>query len=43
MHFCLTGQYTPQALNSMMKKPNTNRHEAIKKLVKSAGGKLISM
>ena len=37
MHFCLTGQYTPQALNSMMKKPNTNRHEAIKKLVESCG------
>lgn len=43
MHFCLTGQYTPQALNSMMENPNANRYEAIKKLVKSAGGKLISM
>ena len=33
MHFCLTGQYTPQALNSMMENPNANRYEAIKKLV----------
>ena len=43
MHFCLTGQYTPQALNSMMDNPTVNRYEAAKKLIEAAGGKLISM
>jgi uncharacterized protein with GYD domain len=43
MHFCFTGQYTPQALNNMMENPNTNRYEAAKKLIETAGGKLISM
>ena len=43
MHFCFTGQYTPQALNSIMENPNTNRYEAAKKLIEAAGGKLISM
>ncbi|MDH6262055.1 GYD domain-containing protein [Bradyrhizobium sp. BR13661] len=43
MHFCLTAQYTPQALNNLMDNPTTNRYEAAKSLVESAGGKLISM
>jgi uncharacterized protein with GYD domain len=43
MHFCLTAQYTPQALNAIMEDPNTNRYEAVKKVVESAGGKLVSM
>ena len=43
MHFCLTGQYTPQALNSIMDNPTTNRYEAAKTLIEAAGGKLISM
>lgn len=43
MHFCITAQYTPQALNSMMDAPKTNRYEAVKKLVETAGGKLVSM
>jgi uncharacterized protein with GYD domain len=43
MHFCLTAQYTPQALNAIMDDPNTNRYEAVKKLVEAAGGKLVSM
>ena len=43
MHFCLTAQYTPQALNAMLDDPNTNRYEAVKKLTEAAGGKLISM
>ena len=25
MHFCITGQYTPQALNGMMENPSANR------------------
>lgn len=43
MHFCLTGQYTPHALNGMMDNPTVNRYEAAKKLIEAAGGKLISM
>jgi uncharacterized protein with GYD domain len=43
MHFCLTAQYTPQALNAIMDDPKTNRYEAVKKLTETAGGKLISM
>jgi uncharacterized protein with GYD domain len=43
MHFCFTGQYTPQALNSIMENPTVSRYEAAKKLIESAGGKLISM
>jgi len=41
MHFCLTGQYTPQALNGMMENPSTNRSEVAKKVVEAAGGKMI--
>jgi uncharacterized protein with GYD domain len=43
MHFCFTGQYTAQALNSIMENPKANRYEAAKKLIEAAGGKLISM
>jgi uncharacterized protein with GYD domain len=43
MHFCFTGQYTPQALNNIMENPTTNRFEAAKQLIEAAGGKLISL
>ncbi len=43
MHFCLTAQYTSQAINTMMDDPTTNRSEAIKKLLDAAGGKLVSL
>ena len=43
MHFCMTAQYTPQALNKIMENPKTNRHEVAKKLIEAAGGKLLSM
>ena len=43
MHFCMTGQYTPKSLNSIMENPKTNRYEAAKALIEAAGGKLISM
>src|SRR4051812_27076513 len=43
MHFCLTGQYSPQALNSIMDNPTTSRYEAAKSMIESAGGKLLSM
>jgi uncharacterized protein with GYD domain len=42
MHFCLTGQYTPQALSNILDNPTTNRQEAAKKSIETAGGKLIS-
>ncbi len=43
MHFCLTAQYTAQSINSLMNDPTTNRYEAAKSLIETAGGKLISM
>ena len=43
MHFCITGQYTPQALNAMMDNPTTNRFEAARKAAEAAGGKLVAM
>ena len=43
MHFCLTDQYTSQAIVGMLDDPNTNRYEAVKKLIETAGGKLITM
>lgn len=43
MHFCLTGQYTPHALNAILENPTTDRQQAARKLIEAAGGKLISM
>jgi uncharacterized protein with GYD domain len=43
MHFCLTGQYTPRALNAMLENPTGDRQEAARKLIEAAGGKLLSM
>jgi uncharacterized protein with GYD domain len=43
MHFCLTGQYTPRALNAILENPTSDRQEAARKLVEAAGGKLLSM
>ena len=43
MHFCMTAQYTPKALNGILENPTTSRYEAVKKLIEAAGGKLISM
>ena len=43
MHFCLTAQYTAQSVNSLMDNPTSNRYEAAKSLIETAGGKLISM
>ena len=43
MLFCITGDYTPQALNAMRENPNTNRQAAVEKLLAAAGGKLVSM
>ena len=43
MLFCITANYTPKALEAMGKNPKTNRREAVEKLLKAAGGKLVAM
>ena len=43
MLFCLTAEYTPQALNAMRENPNTNRRAAVEQVLKAAGGTLVSM
>jgi uncharacterized protein with GYD domain len=43
MLFCITANYTPKALESMAKNPNTNRRQAFEKLLTAAGGKLVAM
>ncbi|MCP4617735.1 MAG: GYD domain-containing protein [Bradyrhizobium sp.] len=43
MHFCLTGQYTPRALNAILENPATDRQKAARELIEAAGGKLVSM
>ena len=43
MLFCLTANYTPQALNAMRENPATDRQAAAEQLLKAAGGKLIAM
>jgi uncharacterized protein with GYD domain len=43
MLFCLTADYTPQALNAMRENPNTDRQAAAEQLVSAAGGKLVAM
>jgi uncharacterized protein with GYD domain len=43
MHFCLTGQYTPQSLKNLMANPQASRYEAAKSSIEAAGGKMIAM
>lgn len=43
MLFCLSVNYTPKGLEAMGKNPNTNRREAVEKLLNAAGGKMVSM
>ena len=43
MHFCLTAQYTPQALNAIMDNPTVSRYEVAKNMIEAAGGKLHAM
>src|SRR5262245_51512944 len=43
MHFCLTGQYTPRALNAFWENPPTDLQEAARKLIEAAAGNLLSM
>ena len=43
MLFCITAEYTPQALTAMRANPDTNRQAAVKQTVEAAGGKLVGM
>jgi uncharacterized protein with GYD domain len=43
MLFCLTAEYTPQALNAMRENPNTNRQAAVEQMLSAAGGKLVAI
>lgn len=43
MLYCITAQYTSQALNTMLDDPKTNRADAVRKLIEAAGGKLVSI
>jgi hypothetical protein len=43
MLYCLSAEYTPQALNAVQENPNTGRCEAIGQLLEAAGGKVIAM
>ena len=43
MLFCITAQYTPQAINGMLDDPTTNRLEAVKQLLEAADAELVSM
>src|ERR1044071_6642212 len=43
MLFCLTADYTPQALNAMRENPNTNRQAATEAFLSAAGGRLVAM
>ena len=43
MLFCLTAQYTPEAISGMLDDPATNRLEAVKQTLKAAGAELVSM
>jgi uncharacterized protein with GYD domain len=43
MLFCISADYTPQALNAMRENPNTNRKAAVEQLLAAAGGKLVAM
>jgi len=42
MLFCITANYTPAAITALMAKPETNRAEAVRRLIEAAGGTLVS-
>lgn len=41
MLFCITGDYTPQALRQMAENPGASRQAAVEKALNAAGGKLV--
>ncbi|MEO3475455.1 GYD domain-containing protein [Roseomonas sp. CAU 1739] len=42
MLFCITANYTPEAIRGLMANPDTNRVEAVTRLIEAADGKLVS-
>ena len=43
MLFCLTADYTPQAVAAMRANPTATRREAANQLLEAAGGKVVEM
>ena len=43
MLYCISANYTPKAMQAMAKKPDSNRRDAVEKLVKAAGGKVVAI
>ncbi len=43
MLFCITANYTPQAINGLMDNPETNRLSAVQHLLEAAGGRVVSL
>ena len=43
MLYFISANYTPKAMQAMAKKPDTKRRDALEKLVKAAGGKVVAM
>src|SRR5690242_14691983 len=41
--FCISSDYTPEAITAMRNNPNTNRREATEQLLEAAGAKLVAM
>lgn len=42
MHFCLTADYTPQAISALRNNPNTNRREAAQQACEAVGARLVA-
>ena len=43
MLFCITANFTPEAMNAIRQNPKSNQRDAVEQLVKAAGGKLVGM
>ena len=43
MLFCITVNYTPEAIQNLMANPETSRLAAVQKVVEAAGGKVVSL
>lgn len=43
MLFCITANYTPQAINGLMDSPETSRLAALNNLLESAGGRVVNL
>jgi len=43
MLFCITANYTPQALNALMDEPESSRLAAVQQLLEAAGGRVVNL